>query len=194
MKIKIALFALIAAIAIPAAAQTNQFGTDLGSLLGDVGISSNPTNYFDAPFVGFSTKGGKTAAGDILGENINNNVGVVAGVDHLWGGGVIGSANIVSGGLTLKAPFHPLQFLGFTGWTSNLLATPYALALAGTPINGTGSANGGLSSIARVGVAVDFAEWKGFKFSAAADYGNRTGSGNYNGNWVDFGLSVRKGF
>jgi hypothetical protein len=193
MKNSIAVL-LLAIFAIVANAQTNSLWTDLGAVLGDAGLSSNPTNYFDAPFCGVSTTGNRLAAGDILGENINNNVGVVAGIDHLWFGGRVGSANIVSGGLTLKAPCHPLQFLGLTGWTSNLVATPYAIAMAATPLNGTGSANGGLGSIARAGASVDLTSWKGFKVSLTADYGNRTGSGGYNGNWVDFGFALGKRF
>lgn len=190
MKFNLALLALL--LSFTSSAQTNS-GNVFGDLAKDIGLSTNPTNWAAVPFVGFASHG-RTAFGLVAVENVAKNIGIMAGVDTLFGAGKIGSANIVSGGLTLQAPFHPLQFIGMTGWTSNLMATPYAVALVGTPVRGTGTADGGLATITRVGVEVDLYNWKGFEFGLGGDYGKRSGSGGYDGNWVDVMFSVRKGF
>lgn len=173
------------------------FWSGIGTTLNSIGISTSPTNYAVAPFVGCSTDGGdKLCAGLLLVENVSENVGIVAGLDHLWFGGKTASANIVSGGVTLKAPTHPLRFLtGNTNtWAYNAVVTPYALAMAGSPIGNTKSAGGGLSSIVRAGFNFDIMDISGWKLGAGADYGTRNGAGNYNGNWLDFTLNVRKNF
>ena len=169
---------------------------DLGNVLGDIGLSSNPTNYAAGVFYGHSLSGNKSALGIFVVENVTANVGVIAGVDTLWGGGKIGSANIVSGGLTLKALSHPLRFISSdtNSWAYNMGATPYAVALVCMPINGTGSADGGLGAIARAGVNLDLYNFHGWELALGVDYGNRTGSGNYDGNWIDVLFNVRKGF
>ena len=204
MKTKLFLLAAVAAISLTpltrSEAQTNTPATNapsitggLGEILQSVGLSADPTNYAAATFIGRSLTANEGAAGLLVIENVNNNVGVVAGFDYLWGGGKLGSANIVSGGITLKQATHPLQFLGVTGWTSNLVVTPYAMLLTGTPTAGT-SNNGGLCAIARAGANVDLYNLKGFELGAGIDYGNRTGAGAYNGNWIDFVFTIRKGF
>ena len=187
-----ALLCLGSLAAARAQTVTNTTTTDVANLLGDIGLSSNPTNWAAAPFVGF--KSGQTAIGIVAIENVYKGVGVIGGVDTLFGGGKVGSANIVSGGVTLQVPLHPLQFLGLTGWPSNLVATPYGIAMVGTPIRGTGGADGGLASITRAGAEVDLFTWKQFKFGPAVDYGRRSGSGNYNGNWVDVVITGRINF
>jgi hypothetical protein len=165
----------------------------LSQILSSFGISSNPTNYAGALFLGHSLKGGQTALGAVVIENVSDYAGVIVGVDTLFGGGKVGSANIVSGGLTLKLPTHPLAFIGGS-FCTNLLMTPYAIAMVGTPISGTGNADGGLASITREGVNFDIYDLKGFELGAGIDYGTRSGAGNYNGNWIDFEFSIRKGF
>ena len=179
-----------------ATAPTNGFWGDLGTLLGDVGLSSNPTNYAGGIFAGIKTTGNQYSIGAYVVENVNNYVGVMAGVDQLFGGGKVGSENVVAGGLTLKAPTHPLRFL--TSSTTNLLytltATPYVAALVATPIGGTGNAGGGLGALVRGGVNVDILNLSGWELGAGIDYGNRTGAGAYNGNWIDGTVNIRKGF
>ena len=49
-------------------------------------------------------------------------------------------------------------------------------------------------AIARAGANVDLYNLKGFELGAGIDYGNRTGAGAYNGNWLDFVFTIRKGF
>ena len=68
------------------------------------------------------------------------------------------------------------------------------MVLVATPIGGTGNAGGGLGGLARAGVNVDLYNWKGWKLGAGVDYGNRTGAGAYNGNWIDLTFNIRKGF
>ena len=189
---------VLAAVTVQSQTTTNppDIYSSIGSVLGSLGISSNPTNYAVATFVGKSLDKNQWAAGAVVIENVNNNIGVVAGIDTLWGGGTIGSANIVSGGVTLKAPCHPLTFLSSAtnSWTHTLTATPYVIAMVATPISGTGNANGGLGSITRAGVNIDIVNIKGWELGAGIDYGKRTGAGNYSGNWGDLTLNIRKGF
>jgi hypothetical protein len=183
-----------ALLTLSAPAQTtNSLGFDVSNVLQDLGLSSNPTNYAAATFAGHSLKGNEWSAGVLVVENVNNNVGICAGVDSLWGGGKIGSANIVAGGLNLKLQTHPLSFLGTNAW-EQIAVTPFGIAMVGTPLGGTGSANGGLCAVNRAGFEVDLANISGWKIGASIDYGNRTGAGNYSGNWADFGISARKGF
>ena len=120
----------------------------------------------------------------------------MAGVDKLFGGGKLDSENIVSGGLTLKAPTHPLQFLtsATNSWAYNFALTPYAMVLVATPIGGTGNAGGGLGGLVRAGANFDIVSIGKWKIGAGVDYGNRTGSGAYNGNWVDLTVNARCGF
>ena len=169
---------------------------NIGSVLGNLGLSSHPSNYAAAVFMGHSLDNNQLSAGLLIVENVNNYVGVSAGIDHLWFGGKTGSANVVAGGVTLKAPAHPLTFLSTdtNSWTHKFTLTPFAIAMVGTPINGTGSSDGGLASITRAGFDFDLVNIKGWELGAGIDYGKRTGAGNYSGNWGDLSLSIRKGF
>ena len=198
MKMKKAILIGLAALllaGITCQAQGTNLISDIGNVLGDVGLSSNPSNYAAAIFVGRSLTKNQTTAGLVVIENVNNNVGIAAGIDHLWGGGSTDSANIVAGGLTLKAATHPLTFLSSdtNSWTHSLTLTPYAIALVGTPINGTGN-NGGLCAVNRAGANVDIYNFKGWELGAGMDYGNRVGAGNYSGNFIDAIFTIRKGF
>ena len=175
-------------------ANTTSSWTSIESVLGSLGISTNPTNYALATGAGFGPNS-EVAAWAVLTMNVNNYVGTVLGVDHLWYGGKKGSANIVSGGLNLSIATHPLQwFTSSTNtWAYNLKVTPFALAMVGSPLNGT-SNDGGLCAVNRVGANVDIFSFSGWNVGALLDYGNRVGAGAYSGSWVDIGLSIRKGF
>jgi hypothetical protein len=170
--------------------------SDIGNVLGDVGISTNPTNYAAGAFAGIKTSGSQYSIGAYVIENVNNYVGIMVGVDQLFGGGKIGSENVVAGGLTLKAPTHPLRFLtsSTNGFLYSFAAIPYVAALASTPIGGTGNAGGGLGALVRTGINIDIVNFSGWELGAGIDYGNRTGAGAYNGNWVDGTVNIRKGF
>ena len=174
----------------------NDIYDNIGAVLGNLGLSSHPSNYAAAVFMGHSMSGNQLSAGLLIIENVNNYVGVSAGIDHLWFGGKTGSANVVAGGVTLKAPSHPLSFLSSdtNSWTHKFVATPFVIAMVGTPINGTGSSDGGLASITRAGVNLDLLNIKGWELGLGGDYGKRTGAGNYSGNWADLSLNIRKGF
>jgi hypothetical protein len=181
---------------VTGAPSENLLSGDLGNVLGDLGLSSNPTNYAAAAFFGKKTSGKKISAGLVVIENVNNYIGVAAGIDHLWFGGKAGSANIVNGGISMRLPLHPLSFLSSNtnSWFSTFIATPFDIAMVGTPINGTGNSDGGLAAINRAGVNLDIYNLKGFKLAGSVDYGSRTGSGGYDGNWLDFSINLRKGF
>ena len=176
---------------VPAKTQSWQ---DIGSFLGALGISTNPTNYAAATGVGFGPHN-ELSWWLMVTMNVNNYLGTVIGVDHLWYGGKVGSANIVSGGLTLSVATHPLQWFSSdtNGWAYNFKAIPFTAALVGSPLNGT-SNDGGLCAINRLGVNLDLYSFKGWELGAIVDWGNRIGAGNYSGNWWDLGVSVRKGF
>ena len=197
-----AVIGLLALFACGARAQTTTNAPEdiydnLGGLLGNLGLSSHPSNYAAAFFGGHSIDNkNQWSAGLLLVENVNANIGVCAGIDNLWGGGKQGSANIVSGGVTLKAPVHFLTFLSSdtNSWTHKVVGMPYAIAMVATPISGTGDANGGLGSILRGGFNLDIYNMKGWQLGVGGDYGSRSGSGAYNGNWIDGVVTVRKGF
>lgn len=199
-KIKLIIGAALAlaALTVTVPAQTNppDIYDNIGGILGNLGLSSNPTNYAIGIGGSRSVKNEQWAAWLLAVENVNNNVGVCAGVDHLWGGGNPGSANVVAGGITLKAPCHPLKFLSAdtNSWEQKFTLSPIAVAMVGTPINGTGNADGGLASIVRGGANIDVVNYKGWEFGVSATYGKRSGAGNYNGDWIDVGFNVRKGF
>ena len=199
----IGVAALLATTTNAQTATTNappDFFSGLGTQLNSLGISTSPTNYAVAIFYGRSLKGNKSAEGIMLVENVNNNIGICAGIDTLQGGGKLGSANIVGGGITIKSQTHPLRWLAgqvstnTATWAYNARAVVYGVSLVGTPLNGTGSADGGLSAVNRVGAVVDLFTYKNFQFSLGGDYGNRTGAGNYSGNWIDVLFSVRAKF
>jgi len=201
MKKLMSVIVLLTSVSILSAqiAQTNpppSFWGGIGQSLQSLGISTSPTNYAAAPFVGFSTSGDKLSAGLLLVENINANVGIVAGFDHLWFGGKPGSANLVSGGVTLKQPTHPLQWLtsNTNTWAYKATVTPYALAMVGSSFGNTSTSGGGMCGIARAGFNLDLINISGWELGAGGDYGNRTGAGEYNGNWIDFTINIRKGF
>lgn len=170
-------------------------GGGIKESLASVGLVTDPTNYAAAVFYGRSLKGNQSAAGLVVIENVNDYIGVAAGIDTLWGGGKENSANIVAGGFSLKDSTHPLKFLSSdtNSWFQTFTATPFAIALVGTPINGT-SNDGGLAAINRAGVNLDLFAVKRLQFGLGIDYGNRTGAGNYNGNWVDVDFNGRLGF
>ena len=178
------------------ASSTTNFWSDVVNVLGDIGLSSNPTNYAAGVFTGIKTSGDQYSIGAYVVENVNNNIGVMVGIDQLFGGGKTDSENVASGGLTLKAGTHPLRFLtsATNTWAYNLVATPYVAALVTTPIGGTGDSAGSLGALVRSGVIIDVYNLNGWKIGVGADYGNRTGCGNYNGNWIDLTFNVRKGF
>ena len=169
---------------------------NIGAVLGNLGLSSHPSNYAVAVFMGHSMSGNQLSAGFVVVENVNNFVGVIGGLDHLWYGGKTGSGNVVAGGITLKAPTHPLSFLSSdtNSWTHKVVMGPYVVAMVGTPLNGTGSSDGGLASITRAGINVDVYNISGWELALGGDYGKRTGAGNYSGDWVDVMLNIRKGF
>ena len=167
---------------------------DIGSFLGALGISTNPTNYAAATGIGIGPKE-ELAWWLVVTMNVNQYVGTIIGVDHLWYGGKQGSANIVSGGLNLSIATHPLQWFtaSTNGWAYNFKVIPFTAILVGSPLNGT-SNDGGLCAINRLGLNFDIYNFNGWTVGGVVDWGNRVGAGNYDGNWTDVGVSIRKGF
>ena len=208
-KLCLVALAALALFTTPIKAQTNapvastnppaDFWTGIGISLNSLGLSSNPSNYAGAVTFGKSVSKDQYSGSLIVVENVNNNLGVIAGFDHLWLGGKTGSANLVSGGLTLKAQVHPLRWAyslvstNQTSWAYTLTGTMFGVSMVGTPMNGT-SNDGGLCAINRAGLNLDMIKVGKVQLSIGGDYGNRTGAGNYSGNWVDLVFSGRVGF
>ena len=187
------IFGLLGALTISASAQTTNSAPSVQNGLQEIADAiSQSTNWAVAPFYGRATTGNKSAAGVIAVWNFNDNVGVIGGYDRLWSSGQASQANMVSGGLKLQVSIHPLAFTGLAALT-NIVATPYVASLVATPTGGT-SNNGGLAAINRAGLELEIMQWKGLELHAGIDYGNRTGAGYYNGNYVDFNVAISRGF
>lgn len=110
--------------------------------------------------------------------SFNNNAALVLGIDDIRSGGY-SQANILKGGLNLKADIYPLKNFGVT----NFFVTPYAFALAATPVSGT-SNNGGIGQLAGTGIAWEHSFTKNLSMELGGFFENSSGEGTYSGNWV----------
>ena len=110
--------------------------------------------------------------------SFNQNAALVLGIDDIRSGGY-SQANILKGGLNLKADIYPLKNFGVT----NFFVTPFAFALAATPVNGTDN-NGGIGQLAGAGVSWEHSFTKNLSMDLGAFYENSTGESQFNGNWA----------
>ena len=110
--------------------------------------------------------------------SFNGNAALILGYDDIRAGGY-SQANILKGGLNLKADIYPFKNFGAT----NFVLTPYAFALAASPVNGT-SNNGGIGQLVGGGVSWEHSFTKNLSLELGAFYENSTGEGLYNGNWA----------
>lgn len=171
---------------------------DLGNLGSDLGVPTSITNYGGGIFYSKSFSNSKQwGIGALVVANVTQSgtVGFTAGVDRLFGGGKTDSANILSGGITLKQRIYPVRYLAkmfnsnlsTNSWFYKEGGTVFAADLVGKALGSTAAVGGGVANIVRGGINLDVWQFKsGLFISLAIDYGNRTGAGAYNGNWGDF--------
>jgi hypothetical protein len=157
-------------------------GTTLSMLYNDTIGSSN---FIVAPFAGRKLTGNASCAGVLAAYDINQNIGLVGGIDHLWSSGAASSTFTLSGGLQIQAVIHPFNRLAFLPlWLQNEPAHPFAMSLVGAPMSGQNSGN--VMNLNRVGIYFDIPVTKTWQFDIGAAFGNRTGCGPaYDGNWVN---------
>lgn len=136
---------------------------------------------------GRSTTGSKNLAFADVAYAFNDNVGAVVGYDYLWSRGN-DQLNAVKGGLTLQATIHPLAFIGST-FATNIVGTPFVSALVATPKSGD---NIGL--ITTAGINFDVYRFKNFSVDSGFQLENRTGQGEWNGNYLLIHLGLSRKF
>lgn len=185
MKLKKILVAAAMLATASLNAQTNSSFTDGLKLIGNA-ISSS-TNWAVVSGYGHSTKGDNNVAFAALSYSLNENVGLLAGYDYLWGDGG-SSANTLKGGLTLQLPMHPFGFLGST-FATNIVATPFVADLVATPRHGDAIGN-----IISTGVNFDVYQFKNFELVSGIQYEKRTGQGGFNGDYILFHVGISRKF
>ena len=154
-----------------AGAQTNE--TLLDKVLRDFG--GMPTNYAVEAYGTYAPKAPSKYGGGMLAIwNVNAasdsliKVGVALGLDWL------GEFSLVSGNVTLSAPFHPLPL-----YFPTLTATPIVLGGIATPYSGDGKFNGDQVIVSDVGGEISFGHAFGGRFTLGAVWGKWIGSGPY---------------
>ena len=160
---------------------TNSALVNIGTGLLQIGESiynAAPTNFAVAPYGTYVVNAKKWGYGLLAAWNVNQNLGVVAGVDH------VDTFLAFNGGLQLKLP---VKVFGVT-------ATPFAITAIGMPFAGAGADNGGVQTILSAGAAVDVAKFWGGTLSVVGAYGSRGGAGAYGGGYANAALAWRKGF
>ena len=179
------------ALAINLNAQTNPPTVSGGieQIASAIGSSTNWTLLHGA---GRALKGNRNIAFGDLVYNMNDNVGLVMGLDTLWAPNQSQQRqqNSVKGGITLKAAIHPFTFLGST-FLTNVIAQPFAAELFAQP---TGGSADSVATITTVGINFDVVSFKNFELVAGAQYETRTGSGFWNGNYGLIHLGIGRRF
>jgi hypothetical protein len=190
-------FALITASALliiaakSASAQTNAPPTFTGGLQEMASAVSSSTNWTIVGGAGRGLTGNKNLAFGAVAYNFNENVGLLVGMDTLWtpSGAQPQQNNVVKGGITLSAPIHPFAFIG-SSFLTNVVGTPFALALATQP---SGGSSDSIGTVAGGGINFDIVSFKNFELVAGAEYESRSGAGYWNGNYalIHFGIGRR---
>lgn len=176
-------------LSVTAIAQTNNPpDTGVPNLLGDSATSSLLQQAYDDTI---GTSNGvfvATAARKLVGNanrfsldyiySFNQNAALIIGYDDIRSGGY-SQANILKGGLNLKANIYPFKNFGNT----NFVLQPYGFALAASPTSGT-SNNGGIGQLVGGGVSWEHSFTKNLSLELGGFYENSTGEGIYNGNWL----------
>lgn len=146
---------------------------------------ASATNYSFSPYATYAPHSPKKWGGGILAVyNVNNYVGVGAGVDYL------GQFSLVSANVQLKMDIHPLAFIGAT----NFISTPFVLAGVGTPFSGTSTAPTAIA-ISDAGMNLSIADiYKGWILGVAGAYGRWDNAGPYTGERYHGAITLRHGF
>ena len=178
----------ILALSIPAVCRAQSISTDLSNLWADTLGSSNMV------YAGFGErklKGNADSAGVIGAFNFNGNVAAIGGIGRQWMKGGPAITYTISGGLQLQAKIAPLKSFGLT----NFFVNPFVASVIGTPMNGQNGGN--IMNANRVGANIPIYTFtinkNPLEISAGGFYGNQTGTGPYNGNWVGVDLAANYG-
>ena len=181
---------------IVANAQTNEVPNLLGSsdgILQQVWDSTaGSTNFAIVAGGGRGLTGNKNLVFADAVYDLSQNAGLIIGYDNLFSNDKrmgSSSASVVKGGLNLKADLYPLKRFGF----GKFKVTPFAAYLVATPTGGT-SNNGGIAQIALVGADYETAPFWGIRAHIGGFYENRTGQGNWDGNYICGHVAISKGF
>jgi hypothetical protein len=159
--------------------------TEIYNALANSGLAT-ATNYAVEPYLTYAPNapaGNCVGGGVLVLYNVSAFVGTGLGVDYL------GQFSLVSANLTLRAPTHPLNFLGGS-WT-NVAVVPFVLAGVGTPLSGTSS---GFAAITDAGGEVSFGHLWGGQFNTGVCYGRWDNAGDYTGARYHFFVGWSKGF
>lgn len=190
-KTSVGAWLLVASFALvgPAQAQTN---TSSGSFGDGLKIMANAlssgTNWTAIAGYGRGLTGNKNVAFADVAYSLNQNVGVIAGYDVLWGGGQH-EANSVKGGVSLQTSIHPFAFIGTT-FLTNVVATPFAADCLATPKD----SSAGIGNIVTTGANVDIYAFSKFEVNVGAQYENRTGQGRWDGGYALFHAGLTRKF
>jgi hypothetical protein len=185
---------LLLGIALATAA-TVGYSQNLNSIFNDIGAALANAPWDFVAGGGVATTGqNKIAFSDIacnFASSTNGaSVGIVIGGDYLWN--KHGSSwNTVKGGITLKGTIRPFAFLGGTNWFTNLKGTLFAADCMAQPGGGSSAPIG---NIITGGIQFRLASYKQFDFGIGGQYENRSGQGNWNGNYVLGQLSISRTF
>ena len=176
-----------------APASTTTTGTISGGLteiydaLSTSGLAT-ATNYAFEPYLTYAPSapsGNQIGGGVFACYNVSKFVGTGLGLDYL------GQFSLVSANVQIKIPTHPLAFIG-TGWATNLVVAPFALAGVGTPLNGSGN---GAIAVTDAGAYVQFGALWGGKFNTGVAYGKWSGAPTgYGGSRYHLFVGWSKGF
>lgn len=140
-------------------------------------LSSAVSNIVVAPYF-THTEHGDWGGGVLLVYNINDYVGIVAGLDD------VNRLQLLSGGIELRKSFL----------VAGKVVTPFAIAAMGTPMSGAGNDNNGLSTVTAAGVNVDLLNYKGWTFGIGGAFANWTNAGKESGQAEEGFVKVSKGF
>lgn len=171
-KLLIAITGALLLGAVSLRAQTTLFDNVLTNFVG-------ATNWAIEPYFTYAPKSpsSKVGGGVLVGYDFTQNIGLALGLDYL------GQLSLVSGNVTVQAPFHlstifPSSLVSSLS-LSNVVISPFALAGVGTASSGGGSFNGAVSTIEDVGAFVKFGHFLGGQANIGFCYGMWNGTGPY---------------
>lgn len=158
----------------------------MGGLSEIASAMGSATNWYAGGGYGRGLTGNKSVAFADVAYNFNENVGVVVGMDTLWGGAA-GQTEIVKGGVTLSLPGHPLAFTGIS-YLAAVQGRAFVSDLLATPKNGNT-----LGNLIVTGYEFDLYTVSNFELYLAVMYENRSGQGYWDGNYamIQGGISRR---
>ena len=149
------------------------------SIISTNGLTSASNYLFDAYATYAPNAKDKIGGGILVAYNLNNYVAPGLELDYL------GKVSLVSGNVSLKLPIHIGSYLPSSWtWGTNMNATPFVLAGAGTPLSGSSST---VATILDAGAAIQFGHLWGGAFNVMASYGQWDNAGDESGKRYHFG-------